>query len=105
MKRIKSLTVLRTITLALSFTFLPLAAPTFAQTNDNANRGAEARRDDDRDRRDRRDREDDDDGFPWGLLGLAGLAGLLGLRRPGREPEREIYVDKRDLPPPPPPRA
>lgn len=103
MKRIKSPTVLRAITLALSLTFLPLAAPTFAQTNDNANRSADARRDDDRDRRDRRDR--DDDGFPWGLLGLAGLAGLLGLRRPKREPEREIYVDKRDLPPTPPPRA
>ncbi|HKY03889.1 MAG TPA: WGxxGxxG family protein [Blastocatellia bacterium] len=102
MKRIKSPAVLRAITLCVSLTFIPLATPIFAQTNDNANRGAEARRDDDRDRRDRRDRDDDDDDFPWGLLGLAGLAGLLGLRGHRREPEREIYVDKRDLPPTPP---
>jgi MYXO-CTERM domain-containing protein len=92
-KRINMLKTLRVVILALGLTILPLAATTYAQSNDNNNRAADRRGED----RDRRDRDRDDKDFPWGLLGLAGLLGLLGLRKP----KRDIYVDERNAPPPP----
>ena len=91
MKRTNMSKAIRAVILALGITLLPLAAPVYAQSNDNDNR-AERRAD-----RERRDRDRDDKDFPWGLLGLAGLAGLLGLRKP----KRDIYVDERNMPPPP----
>jgi MYXO-CTERM domain-containing protein len=92
MKRADVSKALRIFVLVLGLSFLPLTTPTFAQPAGNDNRSADRRDDRDRDRRDRDDRD-----FPWGLLGLAGLLGLLGLRKP----KRDIYVDDRNMPPPP----